>query len=211
MFAPFSYENLIIKNNAKTKVQQRVSFSDIKGKILQLIHVDGSVKIDEIEKREEGIFVEGVILAEMLLITEDDRNPLYGATKILPFSYLVEARNLGKEDSYELEAGLEQIHGMMADGDEVEVKAMVSLDLIAFSKKEGKVMTEVEEHPYDYETMKQIPGVAVYIAQREEPVWNVAKTYASTVESICQMNQMETDVLKAGQKVLVVKKVKEVL
>lgn len=211
VFAPFSYENLIIKNNAKTKVQQRVSFPDIKGKILQLIHVDGSVKIDEIEKREEGIFVEGVILAEMLLITEDDRNPLYGATKILPFSYLVEARNLGKEDSYELEAGLEQIHGMMADGDEVEVKAMVSLDLIAFSKKEGKVMTEVEERPYDYETMKQIPGVAVYIAQREEPVWNVAKTYASTVESICQMNQMETDVLKAGQKVLVVKKVKEVL
>lgn len=211
VFAPFRYENLIVKNNAKTKVQRRISLREMKGNILQLIHVDGSVKIDEVEKREDGIFVEGVILAEMLLITDEDRNPLYGTTQILPFSYLVEARNLGEKDTFELEAGLEQIHGMMLDGDEIELKAVVSLDTIAFSMREGKVMTGATEQPYDYETMKNIPSIAVYIAEREEPVWNVAKLYSSSVDSIRKMNQLENDRLKPGQKILVVKKVKEVL
>lgn len=210
-FTPFRYENLIVKNNAKTKVQQRVVLKEIKGNILQLIHVDGSVKIDEIERREDGIYVEGVILAEMLLITDEDQNPLHGAAQTLPFSYLVEARNLGKEDTFELEAGLEQIHGIMPDGDELEIKAVVNLDLIAFTAREGRVITGVSEEAYDYETLNSIPGIAVCIAQDEESIWNIAKKYSSTMDSIRQMNQLEQDDLKPGQKVLVVKKAREVL
>ena len=210
-FEPLSYENLIVKNNAKTKVQRRISLKTMKGKVLQMIHVDGSVKIDEIEKREEGIFVEGVILADLLLITDEDYHPLYGTTQILPFSYLVEAKNIGEKDKYELTASLEQIHGTMLDGDELELKAVVSLDIIAFSMGRGRVMTGFTEKPLDYEQMKKIPGIGVYIAEKEESVWNVAKAYCSTVDLICQMNQLDGPVLKNGQRILVMKKVREVL
>lgn len=211
LFSSIKYENLIIKNNAKTKVQRRISLKEMKGRVLQLVHVDGSVKIDEMEQREDGIWVEGVVLADILWITDEDRHPLYGTTQILPFSYLVEARNLAEKDHFEMEAYLDQIHGTMLDGDEIELKAVVSLDVIAFCVKEGKVMTGVEEKPLEYDTLKKIPGIAVYIAEREEPVWNVAKEYSSSVESICQMNQLDGVSLKKGQRILVMKKVKEVL
>lgn len=211
VYSPFKYENLIIKNNAKTKVQRRISLKEMKGKILQMIHVDGSVKVDEIEWREDGVFVEGVVLADLLLITDEDRTPLWGTTQILPFSYLVETRNGKDVGSYDLEASLEQVHGIMLDGDEIELKAVVGIDVIAFSAKNGEVITEMKEEPMEYEKMKKIPGIAVYIAEREEPVWNVAKKYLSSVSSIRQMNQLDSDNLKCGQKILVIKKVKEVL
>ena len=35
-FAPFQYENLIVKNNAKTKLQKRLSLKGMPGKVLQL-------------------------------------------------------------------------------------------------------------------------------------------------------------------------------
>lgn len=210
-YAPFQYENLIVKNNAKTKVARRFRLEEMKSRILQLIHVDGSVKIDEMERREDGIYVEGVVIADLLMITDEDRNPLLGMTQVLPFSYLVEAKNLGENDTFEMEAFLDQIHGMVLDGDEIEIKAILSLDTIAFSKKEGKVMTAAEERPFDYEKLKKIPGVAVYIAEKEEPLWNVGKRYGASVGEIKQMNQLESDVLKEGQKVLIVKKVKELL
>ena len=210
-FAPLQYENLIVKNNAKTKVQRRVSLKGMKGKVLQLIHVDGTVKIDEMERREDGIYVEGVILADLLLITDEDYHPLYGTTQILPFSYLVEARKMEEKDFFEMEACLEQIQGNLLDGDEMEIKAVVSLDMIAFAAGEAKVLTGVTEKPLDYEKMKQIPGIGVYIAEKEEPVWNVARAYFSTVDLIRQMNQIEGTTLKKGQRILVTKKVREVL
>jgi LysM repeat protein len=72
-------------------------------------------------------------------------------------------------------------------------------------------MVDAEEKDYDYEKRKEIPGVAVYIAGKEEPLWNVAKAYGSSVEEIRNLNQMEGTDLKAGQKILVVKKVRELL
>jgi len=210
-FSPFCYENLIVKNNAKTKVQRRISLKGMQGRALSLIHMDGSIKIDETEQREDGIYVEGVILADLLLITDEDYHPLYGTTEMMPFSCLVEAKNINSKDSYELEAGLEQIHGTMLDSDEMELKAVLSLDMIAFSSREGKVITGYTEKPLDYEQIKQIPGIGIYIAEKEEPVWNVAKAYSSTVELIRQMNQMEDSLVKAGQRILVMKKMKEVL
>ena len=210
-YSPFSYENLIIKNNAKTKVAKRFRFDDKKVRVLQLIHVDGSVKIDEMERREDGIYVEGVVMADLLMITDEDRNPLYGMTEILPFSYLVEAKDLKEKDNYEMEAFVDQIHGIMLDGDEVEIKAVISLDTIAFSQKEGRVMTDVTEQPYDYEKMKSIPGIAIYIAPKAEPVWNVAKAYGASLAEVKRMNQLESEMLKPGQKIFLVKKVKELL
>ncbi len=210
-YALLRYENLIVRNNAKTKVQRRIQLKEVKGKILQLIHVDGCVKIDEMERRKDGIYVEGVVMADMLLITDDDRTPLYGTQQIIPFSHLVEAKEIGENDRFTLEAELEQIHGIMLDGEETELKAVVSLDMIAFSVKTGNVITGMSIKPYDYEERKRIPGIAVYIAEKEEPLWNVAKRYASSIESIRQMNQLDSDRLKCGQKIIVVKKVKEVL
>lgn len=211
IFTPFEYENLIVKNNAKTKVHRRISWKEMKGKILQLIHVDGCVKVDEVECREDGIYVEGVILADLLMITDDDYQPLYGATQILPFSHLVEVRNVGEKDKFKLSASLETIHGTMPDSDEVDLKAIVSLDVIAFAERAGKTITQMTEHPYEYEQMKQIPGIAVYIAEKEEPVWNVAKAYLSTVEEIRKMNQLDSTMLKSGQRIMITKKVREVL
>lgn len=209
--SPFYYENLIVKNNAKTKVTRRIRIENDHSRILQLIHVDGTVKVDEMELREDGIFVEGVVLADLLTITGDDQSPLYGWTEAIPFSYLVEAKNLTEGDNYELEAMLNQIHGMMIDGDEVELKAHISLNVIAFSLKEGSVITEVEERPYNYEKMKTIPGVAGYIVGKNENLWEIAKMYGSTIEEMKKMNHLTDEELKEGQKLLIVKKVREIL
>ena len=211
VYSPFQYENLIVKNNAKTKIQRRISLKGWQGNILQLIHVDGTVKIDDVERREEGIYVEGVVMADLLMITDEDFHPLYGTTQMIPFSYLVEGKNIGEKDSFELEAGMDQIYGTMLDGDELEIKAVVAVDVIAFSRKEGKMITGYTEQPFDYEQMKQIPGMGIYIGEKEEPIWNVAKAYCSTVDLIHQMNSMEGNVLKKGQRILVLKKVREVL
>ena len=110
-----------------------------------------------------------------------------------------------------MEAMLDQIHGMMIDGDEVEIKAVISLNTIAFSMKEGKVITDVEEKPYDYKKRKDIPGIAGYIVGKEDTLWNIAKNYCSTIDEIKKMNHLKDGELKEGQKLLIVKKVKEIL
>ena len=206
---PFFYESLIIQNNARAKIQKRIRPASAGGTFLQLIHVGGTVKIDEVETGQDGIYIEGVILCDLLFVTEEDHNPIQGTTEMIPFSYLIETGSLGEDDQYELEAVLDEISGTMSDGEEVEIRAAVSLNVIAFSIKQGNVITEVMETPYSYEKMKAIPGIAVHIADKEESLWDVAKEYGAGIKELKERNHLETDMLLPGQKIIIVKKVKE--
>jgi LysM repeat protein len=99
----------------------------------------------------------------------------------------------------------------MIDGEEVELKAVISLDTIAFSMKEGRLITDVEEKPCDYEKRKEIPGIAGYVVGKGDTLWNIAKIYGSTPEEIKKTNNLTEGELKEGQKLLIMKKVKEIL
>ena len=165
----------------------------------------------DVEVKEDGIYVEGVLMVDLLIITNEDYHPLSSTTQVIPFSYLVEAKQIGSRNRFELDACLEQIHGTMLDGEEAEIKALVGIEVVVFASRQGKVITNISEKNFDYEKIKQIPGIGVYIAEKEEPVWNVAKAYSSTVEQIRQMNQIDGPTLKKGQRILVTKKVREVL
>ena len=63
----------------------------------------------------------------------------------------------------------------------------------------------VEEHPLNMEEVKRLPGFLIYTAQPADTLWDIAKSYHTTVDWICQLNELSSDQIKQGQKLLLVK------
>lgn len=61
------------------------------GKILQICHSDGNVKIDETRIVENGILAEGIVQVRILYIIGDDEMPFYSMETMIPFSHVIEA------------------------------------------------------------------------------------------------------------------------
>lgn len=65
-------EQLVVRNAAKCRVSDRISVEEAQGKILQICHGEGSVKVDSVHQAEHGIQVEGIVQVRILYSISDD-------------------------------------------------------------------------------------------------------------------------------------------
>lgn len=202
---PFDYEMILTKNAAKTRVSERVKLNKNQDKMMQICQVEGSVKIDEEQITDDGLQVDGVVLATILYISSNDRHPISSMEAMVPFTYLVELNNLRAEDRYEICPQLEQLSAVMLDGDEIELKAQVDLNIAAFEKGRTFGIDEIEVQPLPYEKIKALPAMVGYIVKSGDTLWSIAKKYYTTIDNIRQINHLENDKLTEGQKLLIVK------
>lgn len=207
----FDYESLLVKNSAKKKIVDRVRLKEHQGTILQICHVEGEAKIDEAECIEDGIQVEGVIMVNIVYVSSDDRYPISCLSTMLPFSQVVEARGVSPDNFYDVDANIEQISAIMIDSSEIEIKASLNLDVIAFSKKQGVTIVDVIEKPFNEEAFGEVPGIVGYIVQQGDNLWKIAKRFYTTVDDIKEMNNLEEENISTGDKLIIIKSVREPL
>jgi hypothetical protein len=202
---PFAYARLLQKNNAKTRVTQKMKLKDAKENIMQICHIDGAVKIDEMTIVDDGIAVEGVITADILFVSHSDSHPLGSTSILVPYRYLIEMDGILPQDTYEVTANLDQITINMVDSDEVEVKAILSLSAIAFKSLTATAIGDISTMPLDAEKMQNQPGMIGTIVKSGDTLWSIAKTYYTTMDSIRACNELESDTIQAGDKLIIVK------
>ncbi len=202
---PLHITRLLQKNSAKTRISQRLKLKDAKESILQICHIDGAVKIDDMIPVADGVNVEGLVTADILYFSGSDSTPLSSTSLMVPFRYLVELEGLTKNDTYEISANLDQITLHMVDSNEVELKAIISLSAIAFENQKIDTIKEVDITPLDAEKMQRMPGMVGYIVKPDDTLWSIAKTYYTTVDLIKSCNQLENEAINAGDKLIIMK------
>ena len=57
----------------------------------------------------------------------------------------------------------------------------------------------------DAEKMASLPGIAVYMVKAGDSLWDIGKRYYVPVSAIRQTNNLSSDEIKAGDKLLIVK------
>ena len=124
---------------------------------------------------------------------------------MVPFSYLVEMDGMKETDQYEIVPHLDQISINMIDSDEVELKAVLSLSAIAFTPLQATLIKDVLVSPLDAEKMQKMPGMVGYVVKPGDTLWSIAKTYYTTKDNIVRCNELENEMIEAGDKLIIVK------
>ncbi len=200
-------ESLLVKNFSKCRINQKVQVAQTQEKVLQICHSHGTVKIDRAAIVKDGIYVEGVVQVKVLYIISDDQMPFYSMDAMLPFSHTIEAVGIEDHCVYHLRPDLEQLSTTMLDSNEVEVKAVLNLNALVICRSEEPVMESLEEIPWDMEKIHSMPGITIYIVQPEDTLWDIAKTFYTTVDEIQSINHLENESITPYQPLLLVKKV----
>ena len=67
------------------------------------------------------------------------------------------------------------------------------------SLKTGETVLVDTMAPFALEENTKPFGIVLYFVQKGDSLWNIAKTYHTTVEEIKTQNQLESDVIHPGQ------------
>ncbi len=170
-----------------------VEIKEIPGKVLQICHSSGKVKIEKTKITEKGILAEGFLQLRILYIVGNDEMPLYSRESVVPFSHEIEAGGITKQCAYYIQPDLEQLSTSMIDSQIIEIKAAISLNTFVLKKTEEIVIDEVREKPLNLKLVQAMPGITVYLMKPQDSLWDIAKRFYTTVEQIQELNGLEED------------------
>lgn len=198
-------EHLLVKNDAICKLTEQMELEENQEKILQICSVEGKAHIDRTELRENGVLVEGTMGVHLLYITTDDQMPVGAGYRLFPFEQLIELPRTEQAVRIEQECNMVQLSAAMLDQSHAEIKAVIGINVLAFTGETFEHIKEVREEPLDLEGLQQLPGLVGYIVKKGDTLWNIAKEYHTTVEAIMTTNQKKDENLQIGEKILIVK------
>ena len=200
-------ERMLVKNDSQCRLTEHMELKENQEKILQICSCEGTAHLEHVGMQENGVLAEGIFCVELLYVTTDDSMPIGVLKEIYPFEQLVEIPETAENVKVELDCGVNQLSAVMLDQEHVEIKAVIGLNLLAFAEKSFSNIKEVEENEADMEELRKRPGLIGYIAKEGDLLWNIAKENHTTVSEIMKNNQRKDEVLKKGEKILIVKNV----
>ncbi|MHB8129392.1 MAG: DUF3794 and LysM peptidoglycan-binding domain-containing protein [Mobilitalea sp.] len=206
-----TYENLVIKNNSKYRIADRIKVLENQPNILQICHANGVIKIDDVVPEGQELYVEGVIEVGILYISEDDSRPMNSLKGVLPFAQTIELKGMKPGSNYEIKPSIDQLSVMMLDSEEIEVKATINLNTIVFDMITEPIITDVVVTDLNLEKLQAMPGIIGYVVKKNDTMWKIAKKYYTTINTIMAINELEDDRIKEGDKLIIMKKVDAII
>ncbi len=204
VFETSYFENLIMKNKSKSRVNGRVEL-DADKPPLQIWKVSGEVRLDEKQIVEDGVDVAGVIDINVLYQSADDGIPLAAATGFLPFEQHIQIPDISPDSDIRMIAGLEQISGTLLGENEADIKAIIVIDVMAFNHQEEPIIADFTLEELDCGARAKEPGLIGYVVKKGDELWDIAKEFYTTIETIMEINRLENDSVQEGDVLLVMK------
>lgn len=198
-------KRLLMKIGGKSKLNGRLKINNSSKRILQLLHSEGSVQMDEVEIVEGGIDLRGSVEVHVLYVTGEDENPYHSQQGTIPFTYHMDVEGIRREDTCRLDTKLEQLQITMLDSEEMDVKGVLDFSATVFQNLPLQLISEINAAPLDVEKLNNLPGMVAYVVSPGDNLWNIGKKYYVPVAKIKEVNGLTGDELKAGEKLLIVK------
>lgn len=198
-------KQLLMKIGGKSKITHRLQVNTPQTRVLQLLHSQAQVTVDRQEVTDEGILLEGTMSIRVLYVTGDDASPYDCVKGMVPFSYTLEVPDICAEDSFRVRAGVEQLQVVMIDSEEMDVKAVLDFQAAVFRNVRRSMIRDLKVSELDMEKVGELPGMVVYVVQPGDNLWNIGKRYYVPVERIREVNELSTDEVCTGEKLLIVK------
>ncbi len=201
--------HLIMRNNSRCKVNSKVDVKD--NNMMQIINSNATAQIDSINTEEDGITVEGVLIASVMYVTSVDSSPINSISDTIPFSHKISMNTGGTDTANNIEISVENINAVMTGNGEIEIKGTIAIDAVCFEHKTVRAVTKCEYEEFNQEEYLKFPCIVGYISNGRDNLWTVAKNNHTTVDIIKQENKnlpehSESDyVIPVREKLLLIK------
>ncbi|MCM1134640.1 MAG: DUF3794 domain-containing protein [Clostridium sp.] len=201
------FRKLLSKSSGKTKLSGHFKCEDEKAAMHKILHTASNLQISGQNVTEGGIELTGVVNMQIFYECSTEENR-YGVIKgTIPFSYVLEAEGITENCIYPVQAFVDQITVAIIDNVEVDVKCVLYFRSNVYLKWQEKIVEQVIVSEPDMEKMEALPGIAVYMVKDGESLWDIGKRYYVPVSVIKQTNELTSDEVKPGDRILIVKNV----
>ena len=156
-----------------------------------IIRSEASAIVTDIQAGRDSLKISGNLCVKILYATGDDQQPYGCIRERIPFEYVMEVPGLDPEDlPANVQTKVEQFTVTIPDGEELDIRAVISFSAMLFHKRKEQVIGSVLENAPDVLEKASLPGIVIYVVKAGDRLWDIGKKYSVPVQRIAEMNGM---------------------
>lgn len=182
-------------------VKYNIELDNDTPKVSQVIVCCGKTCIINKKLVEDKVVVEGVVNVDVLYRTLDENKYLYTVSEEIPFNCSVEVPGCKIDMQCIAKASLENIDASI-EADTIAIKAVVDV----YSRVNYVTHKEflVDMNAVEGELPKKKASLTIYVIQHGDTLWKIAKKYATTIDDLVKLNNIEDpDIVRLGDKLII--------
>lgn len=201
------YPCLVCRNKNQSNIKEVVQLDSACPNMLQIFRVKGKAHLDDIKVISDKVITEGIIETDILYIAKSDDTPLYSYKTMIPYRQVIETKGATSGMSVNIDISVDHITFNMLSDNEIDLRFTITFNTVVSKTMEAYMIKDIQFIDMEKEILDSMPSIVVYVVQKGDTIWKIAKRYNTSVEEIVGLNDIENpDVIYPGQKLLILKK-----
>ncbi len=200
-----SYEIECLMDKSVTQIahKETVSIPDYLPPIHRICDCSGEARVTGISLEDGKVNIEGEILSNIIYESTSEDTPISGMSHISSFSQSILMPGAKEDSICEAKIELDSIGYNINSERSIELRFIPALTTMILANKRLETIDEICEDK-DCEPISFSPAV-IYYADEGESVWDIAKHFLVSPETILSNNHIEGEVLHKGQRICIFK------
>ncbi len=192
----FSGLEQVYRSNTQLDIKESVELAD---DVQHVLLVRGQAQPGDHEISDGKLYIDGVLPVSVYYIGAAG---IKYAMEEVPFRHVADAGEIKEDDDIFAEFAVSQIYSTL-NGNILDLRCTVDCDIRSYRENNITYISSVTES--EDGDVPEMASITVYVADKDETLWDVAKRYRTTKERIMAVNELTEDKLDEGDRLIIVK------
>ncbi|KMT22824.1 DUF3794 and LysM peptidoglycan-binding domain-containing protein [Clostridium cylindrosporum] len=187
-------------------IKERINLDAEEAPIEQVKYVSLRPIITELKVIDDKVIGEGILETNILYLVSGEEGGISNYEDEIAFKTSIDIKGAKIDMVPNLEVNVEHISFDKISARELDLKIILSAGAKLTQKSTFELIKNVVEVELP-ENLKNMPTFIIYSVDKNDNLWKIAKRYATTIEDIVKLNDIENpEVITSGTKIIIPKK-----
>jgi nucleoid-associated protein YgaU len=197
------------KGRSNTVIKESISIRHSDPEIENICYVNAIPVINETKILDDKVLVEGVLETDAIYMSSFSGEPMCSLREQIPFRHFVEIPGLKLGMQCITKCNVDSLTFSPMNSQMIELRVVISVSADAYKQTDKKLVNRVEEVEGIAIDQSRIPAVTIYLVQKGDTLWSIAKRYNTTVDALVKLNNFENpSKVTTGMQVMILKNVR---
>lgn len=205
----FKMSAFVGKGRGSTVIKESISISRGDPEIENVYSVDLTPVINEVRLMDDRVLVEGILDCTAIYASDFSGEPLCSMNEQIPFKHYADVVGTKLGMAAITKCAIESLAFALLNSETIEFRLVLNVSAEVMKPVEKKMISEIEYLADVALDLNSLPTVTIYLVQKGDSLWSIAKRYHTTVDALVQLNQIENPLkIVNGMQLLILKTVR---
>jgi hypothetical protein len=197
------------KGRSNTILKESISIGHGDPEIEKVCYVNATPVINETRILDDKVMVEGVLETDAIYMSSFSGEPMCSLREQIPFRHFVDIPGLRLGMQCMTKCNVESLNFAPMNSQMIELRIVLNVSAEAYKQTDKRLVNKVEEVEGVTIDQSRIPAVTIYLVQKGDTLWSIAKRYNTTVDALVKLNNIENpSKVAVGMQIMILKNVR---